>query len=431
MEPLLYTIMVTPLAANMFYTRRLEMATLVASAIAFVATVLLYFCLPITGFFEITRLGWYFLISVSSVYFASVAYSRSYLGSMHNRFSRDFYFLLLNLFAASMFFTLLVDDLGLMWVGVEATTVTTVLTVFLENTEAAAEATWRYIVIVSAGITFAFISVILVFYSLHTLRLGDSVEPSLVLALAVGIGLVGFGTKVGVFPMNTWLPDAHSEAPAPVSAMFSGVLLPVVLYVLYRLYLLDPLPEVFSAAAIVSMVVASIMMTSQTNFKRLLAYSTIENMNLALLGLALNQPLGAAILVVAHAFGKSSGFYSSGLLQRVTGSKTIEAYGVHRLKYLPYSLLLSTLCVTGAPPFATFVGEFLILSSLVRFSLLGFGLVLFSLGVSFVSVNYHVTRMIFRGEGDLQKENRTMGLVSVVTSVVPLAMGVFLIWWLI
>jgi hydrogenase-4 component F len=429
-ETILYLIIAAPLGANAFYSRRLELASIIAASLALSGSLGVYLSLPVSGFFGVTRLSWYFLVAVSSVYLTSTVYSGRYISSSHTKFPRNLYFLLLNFFAVSMFFTLFVNNLGLIWVGVEATTVSTILLIFMEGSEASAEAAWRYVVIVSAGIAFAFISVVLVYYSLHTLSLNKPGGQSLVLALAVGIALAGFGTKVGVFPLNTWLPDAHSEAPAPVSAMFSGVLLPVVLYALYRVYLLDPLQGVFSAAAIISMLIASLMMASQTNFKRLLAYSTIENINLALLGLVIGQPLGAAILILGHAFGKSSAFYSSGLLQKITGSKKIDAYGIHRLSYLPYSLTLSSLCITGAPPFATFVGEFLILFSLLRFSLAGFALVLFSLGLSFVSMSYHISRMLFSGDGPLAKEDRLMGGLSLLTSLVPLMLGVLLIWWL-
>ncbi len=339
------------------------------------------------------------------------------------------YYILLNFFAASMLFTLVTDNLGLMWVGLEATTVSSVLLVLVEGSDAAIEAAWRYVMVVSTGVTFAFISVILVYYSLHTLNINTGATRNPVLALAVSIALVGFGTKVGVFPVNTWQPDAHSEAPPPISAMFSGVLLPVALYVLYRVYLLDPLTQVFTWVATLSIVVAAIMMASQTNFKRLFAYSTVENINLALLGFALNQPLGAVILVIAHAFGKSAAFYSSGLTYKLTDSKNIGDYGLWRAKYLPYSLILSSLCVTGAPPLATFVGEFLILSSLLKYSLTEFTLVVASLGLAFVSTNYHVSRMVFRGAGELKVEDDLMGWISTASALIPLILGVLLIWW--
>lgn len=286
---------------------------------------------------------------VTSIYFLSSLFSIWYLEGERGKVAQRVYFLLMNFFASSMLFTLVVNNLGLMWVGIEATTIPTVLLILTEGTETAVEASWRYVIIVSGGVTFAFISVILVYFSNNSLALTVDPKPSTVLALASGIGLAGFGTKVGVFPVNTWLPDAHSESPAPVSAMFSGLLLPVALYVLYRLYELYPIESLFTWVPGISIFVASLMMTSQRNCKRLFAYSTIENMNLALLGFAVGQPLGAVILLVAHAFGTTSAFYTTGVIFRATGSKEIKGYSLWKKK-AGISLLLSSLAVTGTSP---------------------------------------------------------------------------------
>ncbi len=429
MDTIIYVLLAAPVMANALYELKIEYATIAAAIITTVSSILIYPRLPILGEFYVDRLTWYFVISVCAIYLTAALYSKKYFIGTPTKFGLPVYYILLNFFAASMLFTLVTDNLGLMWVGLEATTVSSVLLVLVEGSDAAIEAAWRYVMVVSTGVTFAFISVILVYYSLHTLNINTGATRNPVLALAVSIALVGFGTKVGVFPVNTWQPDAHSEAPPPISAMFSGVLLPVALYVLYRVYLLDPLTQVFTWVATLSIVVAAIMMASQTNFKRLFAYSTVENINLALLGFALNQPLGAVILVIAHAFGKSAAFYSSGLTYKLTDSKNIGDYGLWRAKYLPYSLILSSLCVTGAPPLATFVGEFLILSSLLKYSLTEFTLVVASLGLAFVSTNYHVSRMVFRGAGELKVEDDLMGWISTASALIPLILGVLLIWW--
>ncbi len=436
METLLYILVGAPIAANAFYKLRVEEASIGASIISTICAVLIYHEIPVFGALYVDRLSWYFLICVCAIYLTCTVYSKKYFYNISTKLGLPVYYVLLNFFTASMMLTLVTDNLGLMWVGLEATTVTSVLLVLFESSDAAAEAAWRYIIIVSTGVTFAFISVILIYYSLGTLSLNHTsisipATKLPVLTLAVSVALAGFGTKVGVFPVNTWLPDAHSEAPAPISAMFSGVLLPVALYVLYRVYALDPLTQVFTWAATLSILVAAVMMASQTNFKRLFAYSTIENINLALLGFTVNQPMGAVILVVAHAFGKSGAFYSSGLVYRLTGSKKIGDLGLWKSKYLPYSLILSSLCITGTPPIATFVGEFLILSSLLKYSPIQFTLVVFSLGLAFVSMNYHVSRMVFRGSAEFKSEDHLMGGISVASALIPLILGVLLIWWLI
>ncbi len=426
------SLVIIPVVANIFIFRGIKYSSIVSGIIELVLSLFLFINLPIINpFFYITKITWYFIIIVASIYLLSVIFSHSYLKGEKTKISQREYFALLNFFASSMLFTLVINNLGLMWVGIEATTVSTVILVITEGTETAIEAGWRYIIIVSAGVTFAFISVILIYYGLHTLQVSSilSVHYSLLLQLASAIALLGFGTKVGVFPVNTWLPDAHSESPAPVSALFSGVLLPVALYVLYIVYQISPLPILYSSFSIVSILIASLSMASQTNLKRLFAYSTIENMNLALLGFVTGSVMGAVILLVAHAFGKAGAFYSSGSIFKMVGSKKIDEYGLWKLKFIPYSLLLSSLAVTGTPPFGTFIGEFLILSYLLKFSLLEFSLLIPFIAIAFISVNFHISRMIFKGERSL-KEDTLMGIISLISSVISLAIGLFLIWWL-
>jgi hydrogenase-4 component F len=421
-----------PIIANVFFFRGIKYSSIIAGILEIILSLTLFINLPIiSSYFYITRITWYFIIMVSSIYLLSVVFSHNYLKGEKIKISEREYFALLNFFASSMFFTLIINNLGLMWVGIEATTASTVILVITEGTETVIEAGWRYIIIVSAGVTFAFISVILVYYGLHSLQVSSilGTHYSLVLQLASAIALLGFGTKVGVFPVNTWLPDAHSESPAPVSALFSGVLLPVALYVLYIVYQISPLPMLYSAFSIVSIIIASISMASQTNFKRLFAYSTIENMNLALLGFVTGSIIGAIILLVAHAFGKAGAFYSSGSIFRMVGSKKIDEYGLWKLKFIPYSLLLSSLAVTGTPPFGTFVGEFLILSALLKFSIAEFALLIPFIAIAFILINSHMSRMIFKGDKNL-KEDNLMGIISLISSLISLAIGLFLIWWL-
>uniref|UniRef100_A0A2U9IPF2 Hydrogenase 4 subunit F n=1 Tax=Acidianus sulfidivorans JP7 TaxID=619593 RepID=A0A2U9IPF2_9CREN len=428
-------LIIIPIVANLFFFKGIKYSTIVASALDVIISLILFlFNLTLSNaYFFITKITIYFLLMVSAIYLLSSIFSVNYLKNMKTKISERQYFLLLNFFSASMFFALVINNLGLMWVGIEATTISTILLVIVEGTEASLEAGWRYTILVSAGVTFAFLSVIFIYYYFHTLTistilLDDKNPSSLILQLASAIALVGFGTKVGVFPVNTWLPDAHSEAPAPVSAMFSGVLLPVALYVLYIIYQISPLKVIYSWFAIISIIVASLMMASQTNFKRLFAYSTIENMNLALLGLTYGSILGAIILLISHAFGKAGAFYSSGLVFKMVGDKKIDGYGLWRLKYTPYSLLLSSLAVTGTPPFGTFVGEFLILSTILRFSILQFIILLIFLAIAFISINFHISKMIFKGDRQLM-EDKVMGLVSVISAAISLGIGVYILWW--
>ena len=298
----------------------------------------------------------------------------------------------------------MVNNYGFMWVGIETTTISSALLLITEKSDTSLEATWRYIIIVSAGVTFAFISVILIYYSFHTLTVTtiiySGVKDTVAVRLAVGIALVGFGTKVGVFPVHTWLPDAHSEAPSPVSAMFSGVLLPVALYVLYRIYEIFPLRELFVWAGTISVLFAAIFLGYQRNYKRMFAYSTMENMNIALIGLSTFTyfgMIGSLLLLLSHSFGKAGAFYSSGNIYKMSDTKNIaDIGGLINNRMSSVSLLLSSFAVTGTPPYGTFFGEFLILYSVFQIHFYAqFIIIVLSLFLAFVSINFNVSLILY------------------------------------
>ncbi|ABP95585.1 NADH/Ubiquinone/plastoquinone (complex I) [Metallosphaera sedula] len=399
-------------------------STVASATITLILVLALKPFLPIVSQFYVSNLTWYFLVMVAGVYLLSSIYSLFYVEKRGVQERNYYYFL--NLFAASMLFTLSVNNLGLMWVGLEATTISSVLLVTFEGTSTALEAGWRYLLLVSSGVTFAFISVILFYFGLHTLTISEVLYPhfSPLFSLASAIALLGFGTKAGVFPVNTWLPDAHSEAPSPVSALFSGVLLPVSIYILHTIFIIAPLPGLYSWLATISILISSIMMASQRYYKRLFAYSTIENMNFALLGVAVNSLTGLVILLVTHAFAKAGAFYASGSLLKSQGTKEINEHGLYGSPLLASSLILSSLAVTGAPPFGNFIGEFLILSSVLKHGLVPqFWIVIISLIISFVCVNYHVSRMIFKGK-PFRERYKALSIIAIISALISLIVGV-------
>lgn len=426
--------LIIPVFSFLGYLTRLRGADSLIAGLNVAVALVMYLYLPARGFFFIDRTTWFFLVMVTSVYFLSVMYSRRYFRNSEMGINEPLFYLLMSFFTTSMIFSLEINNFGLMWVGIEATTISSALLLLADKNTNSLEASWRYIIIVSAGVTFAFFSIILLYYSLGTLTVTQilSMHPagSLVLNVAVAIALIGFGTKVGVFPVHTWLPDAHSEAPSPISAMFSGVLLPTALYVLYRIYEIDPMRDLFVWAGVVSVIVASLAMAYQTRYKRMFAYSTMENMNLALIGFAIGGTyglIGAILLLVSHSFGKAGAFYSSGNILKFLGTRKIEEVGglSTSMPASSGSLLMSSFAVTGLPPFGTFFGEFLILYSLLTIHYyLQFILVLFFIMAAFVSVNYNVTKMIFKGEGKRVQSDRFMSAVSIVSAAIPLAIGI-------
>jgi len=430
-------LLVIPGLANLgFFSLKVLKTTSIASAVL-TLTISLYFYFSsetTTGIFYITKFNSVFLVMITSIYLLSAVYSTRYIeeGELVNE---RLYYVLMNFFVITMLFAVIINNFGLMWVGIELTTVASALLIPIEATETSLEATWRYILIVSAGVTIALFSVILIYYQYHTLTVSDIIsrpEDNIITRLIVMLGLIGFGTKVGVFPMYTWLPDAYGEAPSTFSALSSGALLPAVLYILFRVYQIDPLSIIFTWFGVISIVTVAIILTYQWHIKRMFAYSTIENMNLALIGLAIGQPIGALILLFAHAFGKAGAFYSSGVVLKLLEEKRIENItGLHKFKLTSASLLLSSLAVTGTPPFATFIGEFLILQSLVQQGYIAeFIILVLSLATAFISINYNVSKMIFsrkRDEEEKKEEPLTLSLTSLVSSLIPLILGLVLL----
>ena len=410
------------------------------------------------GFFYSDGLTRIMAITISSVFFTSVAYSRFYVKRINEPLIRfRWYYSLLDLFAFTMLLAITVNDLGFVWIAIEATTVTSALLVALERERTSVEAAWRYTLIVSAGLVASLLSVIFVYFSQGTLLISDlagaSIRAGLLLPLAVGFALVGYGTKAGIAPMHAWLPDAHSEAPSPVSAMFSGILLPTSIYALVRTFnLLQGLPS-FGAMqnlligfGVFTALLAAVIMGYQRNYKRMLAYSSMENMGIILVGFALGGvgAIGAAIQIVAHAFAKSSAFYGAGNILVSYESKSMaEVQGVaSRLKYSGYLFALSCLAVTGAPPFGVFVGEFMILAQAMTAGNITVVLLLATVYTyGFIGLNRQSVKMIFGqnkmgppSEGELngsapavpQGESWVSVAIPLANLVVALIVGVYM-----
>jgi hydrogenase-4 component F len=352
-----------------------------------------------------------FLVMVTSIYATSTWYSRRYLRTVARPFlTISTYYALLASFAFAMVATLVVSDLGLMWIGIEATTIASALLVVLERKPTSVEAAWRYTIIASAGLTIALFALILLYGATGTLNAFSlAAHPpavSLPIEMAVVLALVGYGTKVGLFPMHTWLPDAHSEAPSPVSAMFSGVLLPTALYAFLRVYRILPSPvpaavsDLVLAFGLLTALVAAFLLQRQRSYKRLLAYSSMEVMGLAVAGVAIGgiALYGVLLLLVAHAFAKSSAFYCAGNVLRETGTVRIDEVRDlrHRLPWTGAAWVLSGLGVTGAPPFGTFLGELLIIvGAIATGNIAAASVIVVAVLVAFLGLNSQIGRMVF------------------------------------
>jgi len=415
-----------------------KIVSIVAASGVLIATVSnLWKADNISGFFYVDGLSKILMLTIALIYLTTVLYSTAYLKHIKNPlFQSRLYYILLNIFAAAMFFSVIADNLGLIWVGIEATTVTSALLVATENDQVTIESAWRYVIIVSTGLVISLISTTFIFGASGTLSLHVLLQhhpTNRVFLIGLLLGLIGFGTKAGIFPMHTW-PDVHGKAPSPVSAIFSGVLLPVALYAMARLIQVSALPAVriFSLVlGILTVIVAALMMTVQTNYKRMFAYSSMENMGMILVGFALGGSgvIGAAIVILAHGLAKSGVFFLTGDVLSTYHSTDIA--DIHSLfKRMPrsaFGLFLGSMAVTGAPPFAIFAGELFILAQLIQSYgwLLAVVLILF-LAIAFIAVNYRTGKMIFTGtHGGIAEQHRWetwIPLINLSLSVLVLFM---------
>ncbi|HEX3828232.1 MAG TPA: proton-conducting transporter membrane subunit [Sporichthyaceae bacterium] len=289
------------------------------------------------------------------------------------------YLVLIQAFVATMTAAVLAANLGTLWVAVEATTIVTAFLVGHRHHRAAVEAAWKYVVICSVGIALALLGVVLLNYAAartaaHGLDLdaltsdGAVLDPG-VTRIAVALLLLGFGAKAGLAPLHAWLPDAHSQAPAPVSALMSGVLLSVSFYALLRVKLIsdaalgpDFARRLLLTGALAGLVLAAMLLIAQRDYKRMLAYSSMEHMGLLGLGAAIGGPAamaGVLLHVLGHGLGKSVLFVGSGQILQTTGTSHIE--GVRGLAtsrpLLAGAFGVGILALIGMPPFPLFVSQ--------------------------------------------------------------------------
>ncbi len=321
------------------------------------------------------------------------------------------------LFSASMGLVCCADNLGLLWISIEATTLTSAPLVHYHRSRVSLEATWKYLIICSVGIAFAFFGTAALFaasqqagplpdgsLSAATLMQHAGELPSGLLRLGFLFILLGYGTKAGLFPLHTWLPDAHSEAPAPASAMLSGALLNCALLGLWRAasILQAAGQERFVQAtllplALATVVAASLMLLRQHDLKRLLAYSSMENVGIMATAVALFDGQGLALQALCHSLAKVALFLLAGNLLQDYGSKALaQVRGLAVRRPAEAALLaLAVAAVAGTPLFGNFVAEWHILSSAAdtRHVLVVVVLSL-ALAVAFVALAIHLAGLL-------------------------------------
>ncbi|MFE0045788.1 proton-conducting transporter transmembrane domain-containing protein [Streptomyces albireticuli] len=292
------------------------------------------------------------------------------------------YHLLVHAFLAAMSAAVLAADLGVLWVAVEATTLVTAFLVGHRRTRASVEAAWKYMVICSAGIALALLGTVLIYYAARQAGVpepaaldwtvlaahADRLDPD-VTRLAVGLVVLGFGAKAGLAPLHAWLPDAHSQAPAPVSALMSGVLLSVAFAGLLRYKTVADAAlgpgytrGLLAGCALLTLALATALLLGQRDYKRMLAYSSMEHMSLIALAAAVGTPLAlaAALLHMAgHGLAKAVAFCASGHVLRLLHTTRVGRVRglLARAPALGTAFGLAVLALLGLPPFSLFASE--------------------------------------------------------------------------
>ncbi|MEV0171984.1 proton-conducting transporter membrane subunit [Streptomyces sp. NPDC050803] len=292
------------------------------------------------------------------------------------------YHVLVQAFLAAMCLAVVTANLGVLWVAIEATTIVTAFLVGHRHTRTSVEAAWKYVVICSAGIALAFLGTVLIYYAARQAGIAeawaldwptlvgraDRLDPA-VTRLGITLIVLGFGAKAGLVPLHAWLPDAHSQAPAPVSALMSGVLLSVAFTAILRYRVIadaalgaDFTRVLLTGIALLTLALAAGLLLAQRDYKRMLAYSSMEHMSLIALAAAIGSPLAlsAALLHIAgHGLAKSVAFCASGRVLHLCGTSRIGRVRglLARTPWLAGLFGLAVAALLGFPPFSLFASE--------------------------------------------------------------------------
>jgi len=387
-------------------------------------------------FFYVDSLSAFFILTISIITLASSLYSVEYIardledGLISRRKARAYYSLF-NLFSFTMFFVPVVDNLGVVWVAIEMTTLVSAFLVGFYNNKKSIEAAWKYIIICSVGISLALLGTILFFHTtshhggINSLNWTDMMtaakrlDPQ-TLKIAFLFLLVGYGTKAGLVPMHTWLPDAHSQALAPISALLSGVLLKTALYALLRFTAIvnrcigtEYTGGLLIFFGLLSLGLSAGFILVQRDVKRLLAYHSVEHMGIISVGLGFGGALGlygALFHILNHAVTKSLMFFGAGdIVKRYETNDMTVIRGV--LSAMPFTgvvLILGTFALAGSPPFSIFMSEMMILLSGFQGGYyLPVILFVFFVAIIFGAIVHHFSRITFGRRPSALKVSRT------------------------
>jgi hydrogenase-4 component F len=383
--PLLFALLALALPSN-----RMRPWLVIVGGAAHLALVLVALSEPhvsgLGGWLALDPVARLVLALTSVLFFLCSVYARGYLALYPDRSNRIFCACLLAFIAM---LTLIAESqrLGLMWVAIETTTLTTAPMLYFQRSPRSLEATWKYLLIGSVGIALALLGSLFLAYS----ALRGGVEPSLVfdhmvrdapslsrpwLRAAFIILFIGYGTKMGLAPMHTWKPDAYGEAPGLVGTLLAGGLTNCAFLAILRFYKICSAAgearfaqELMIVMGLLSMAVAGVFMARQKDFKRMLAYSSVEHMGILVLGVGIGGAgvFGSMLHMLNNGLTKGVLFLSAANIHRAYGSKTTDDVrgALHRLPISAGLLLAGFFAITGSPPFGPFLSEFTILNAAI------------------------------------------------------------------
>lgn len=356
------------------------------------------------------------------------------------------------LFLSAMSMVAIADHIIMLWVAIEATTLMSAPLIFVHRSKESLEATWKYVLICSVGIALALLGCFFIIFSMEMGEIRVPISFSSLNSIASQLNpvwlkagfifvVIGYGTKMGLAPMHTWLPDAHSEAPSPASALLSGALLNCAFLGVYRCHQLmfeagmgDYSSNVLIAFGLASMLVSAVFILNQNDYKRMLAYSSIENMGIIAVGIGIGglAAFGAMLHMIHHSLVKSSLFLSAGNILLGYGTKTISKTG-GMLRLLPktgITFFAGFAGISGFPPFGLFISELLIIMGAIKAGrYVAISIFIFCLILIFAGASRLVMQMVL-GEREkdsvLVPEQWTRALPPILLLLTSLALVIWL-----
>lgn len=399
--------------------------------------------------FAADELNKIFLIVLSIVYLAVAIYNNGYMKddkSLTRKLRHYSYAVLL--FVLSMTGAILSSNLGITWIFIEATTLASAYLIYFHKTKHSIEAAWKYVFICSIGIALAFVGIILLTIAtgnLNSLFYNDLYSNAqnfdiFWLKLSFVFILFGIGTKMGLAPVHFWLPDAHAQSPSPISALLSATLLNSAFLMILKVFKVIIIAGCDNYARIIlftmgflSLFVAAVFVYHINNYKRMLAYSSIENMGILAIGAALGGAgmFAATIHMIGHSFIKASFFMTSGNILKIFETKKIKSVTglLEKDNKTGWLWILSCLGIVAFPPSILFISEYLIVKTMLQeghyWMCTGFLLLL-------TIVIYGLSKAVFTMSVNSDKNQEkvklswTMYAPQIVLLIIAFVMGIYL-----